>query len=335
MPTAYQVDKTVEGLNEIRSINGQEYLTITQAEGRKLMQRIPKPSSKGIDRVLAKGKDETLYESDSSNSPDFILIEAKNYKKSQTLKTVTGSLGQFLRALFENTKLQCTTLPFYQALAAEFIGTMLLTLVVCSLGIRLENQTPIPDLVGALGGGLTVATIVWIFNSISGGNVNPAISIALMATGKLNILRGVCYIFCQLAGSISGAGLLKVLIPRDVHDQIGLTLLAPGVTLLTGFGVEFIITFVLALTVFACIDSNRKDLGGSYPLAIGFSVIVGASFGGQFTGASMNPARSFGPAVVQGVWTHHWIYWFAPIIGCLTAALFYKVIFKIKKNTSD
>ena len=70
-----------------------------------------------------------------------------------------------------------------------------------------------------------------------------------------------------------------MLIPRDVHDQIGLTLLAPGVTLLTGFGVEFIITFVLALTVFACIDSNRKDLGGSYPLAIGFSVIVGASFG--------------------------------------------------------
>lgn len=73
--------------------------------------------------------------------------------------------------------------------------------------------------------------------------------------------------------------MLKVLIPRSVHSQIGLTLIAPRISLLTAFGVEFIVTFVLAFTVFACVDSKRKDLGGSYPLAIGFSVIVGALFG--------------------------------------------------------
>lgn len=80
---------------------------------------------------------------------------------------------------------------YYQALAAEFLGVFILTFVVCGLGIHLENTPKIPSLVGALGGGLTLATMVWVTSGISGGNLNPAISIALMLTGELSFIKGI------------------------------------------------------------------------------------------------------------------------------------------------
>jgi len=77
---------------------------------------------------------------------------------------------------------------------AEFIGTFLLTLFVCGIGIKLDQNSMVPGLVGALGGGLTVSTMIWVTNSMSGGNINPAITLTLVLSNELNILRGVCYI---------------------------------------------------------------------------------------------------------------------------------------------
>ena len=131
--------------------------------------------------------------------------------------------------------------------------------------------------------------------------------------------------------------------------QIGLTLLNPRISPLQGILVEVLITFVLIITIFACVDAHRKDLGGSFPLTIGFAVTVGALMGvsasttivfllvlyflyfrfvakGQFTGGSMNPARSFGPAFVSGNMTDHYIYWLGPCTGAVLAALTYKLL---------
>ena len=89
----------------------------------------------------------------------------------------------------------------------------------------------------------------------------------------------MAYIVFQLLGAISGAASLGALLPANIRKDVGLTLINDNISLLTAFGVEFIITFVLTLTVYACIDKTRKDLGGSIPLTIGTAVTIGALFG--------------------------------------------------------
>ncbi len=122
-------------------------------------------------------------------------------------------------------------LSFYQAVFAEFIGTFFLTLLVCGIGVKLEDNSVMPGLIGALGGGLTVSTMIWVTNSMSGGNINPAITLTLVLSNELNILRGVCYIVSQLLGSIVGFATLLAVLPSDLKglDQVGLTLVNPKV----------------------------------------------------------------------------------------------------------
>lgn len=272
-PTVYEVDKTVRSFQELRQINGQNYVTITASEGRKLMQRIPEPHTGPIQRVLAKGHDE---QQEKDDHPDFILIESKDYARKRK-STFNGS--KFFLVLIEMSKLQLQSLSFYQAIFAEFIGVYILTLVVCGLGITFDTSKPTPSINGALGGGLTLATMIWCTNCISGGNLNPAISIVLIITRDLDPLRGIFYVIFQLLGAIAGAATLVGLVPASVRAGLGVTQINDNVSLFKAFGVELIITFLLAFCVFACLDKNRKDLGGSFPLAIGLSVTAGALFG--------------------------------------------------------
>ena len=273
-PAVLEVDKTIRSFQELRNINGQNYVTITASEGRKLMQRIPEPKSSSIDRVLAKGQS-TTFEKDEN--PDFILIEAKDYARKRKTSTVKGS--DFFQVLIETSKLQMKSLVFYQAIFAEFIGVYILTLVVCGLGLSFNKEETTPSINGALGGGLTLATMIWCTNCISGGNLNPAISIVLMLTSDLDVMRGIFYIIFQLLGAVAGAATLTALVPEYARNQLGVTLVNENVGLFKAFGIECIITFLLAFTVFACLDKNSKDLGGSFPLAIGLSVSCGALFG--------------------------------------------------------
>jgi glycerol uptake facilitator-like aquaporin len=278
-PTVLEVDKTVRSFRELRNINGQNYVTITASEGRKLMQRLPDAAPANIERVLAKGQDEAI---EKDENPDFILIESKDYARKRKQNNIKGS--DFFLVLIETSKLQFQSLSFYQAIFAEFIGVYILTLIVCGLGLSFDkNDAPTPSINGALGGGLTLATMIWCTNCISGGNLNPAISIVLMFTNDLDMMRGIFYIIFQLLGAMSGAATLTALVPAYSRPQLGLTLVNDDVTLFKAYGVECIITFLLAFTVFACLDNkNRKDLGGSFPLAIGLSVTAGALFGVSF-----------------------------------------------------
>lgn len=274
-PKVYEVDKTIRSFQELRTINGQNYITITAAEGRKLMQRIPEPTSSSIERVLAKGQDEAVQEEEK---PDFILIESKDYARKRK-DSVKGVGSEFFLVLIETSKLQLTSLAFYQAILAEFIGVYILTLVVCGLGLSFNKDESVPSINGALGGGLTLATMIWCTNCISGGNLNPAISIVLVLTNDLDLMRGIFYVIFQLLGALSGAATLNYLVPSALRPGLGVTLVNDKVSLLKGFGIEVIITFLLAFCVFACLDKKRKDLGGSFPLAIGLSVTAGALFG--------------------------------------------------------
>lgn len=206
-----------------------------------------------------------------------------------------------VNALGEN---EVKNIKIVQSLLAEMLGTMFLVLVGCGSCYDAKG-----DFVRiALAFGVTVATIAQSIGHVSGCHINPAVTVGLFVGGKIGLVKGVLYIVVQCIGSLIGAGLLKAFIPGDLQGTTGLT----GINVGQGIGIELFITFVLVLCVYA---------PGTTPLAIGLSISTCHLFAIPFTGSSMNPARSFGPAVVANVWANHWVYWVGPILGGIAAAL--------------
>jgi len=211
---------------------------------------------------------------------------------------------------------------------AELLGTFYL----CFAGIAaiLSNTSVVGGNSGLLGialaHGLALSIAVSNFGGISGAHVNPAVTCGLLATGTIRAGMAVSYIVSQLAGATLAAALCGRIFPEAavIEAQLGIPLPAPWATTGTILAVEFILTFLLVTTVFAtAVDERGKavKIGG---FAIGLTVAFDILAGGPITGASMNPARSFGPALVFWNWSWHHLYWIAPIAGGLVAALLYK-----------
>ncbi|KAE8749348.1 hypothetical protein FOCC_FOCC003862 [Frankliniella occidentalis] len=195
----------------------------------------------------------------------------------------------------------------YRALAAECLGTLLLNffgVISCVKTSPLKN-----DLVEvSLTFGLVVFAVVQVFGHVSGAHVNPAVTVGMLATGKTPVIRGILYIIAQ-----------------SVLGNTKLT--AKGITTAQGFGVEFLLGFVLVLVVFAVCDPNRPECKYAAPLAIGLTVALGHLATIDYTGSSMNPARSLGSAVLTSDFEHHWVYWLGPCAGGMAAGLLYTFVF--------
>ncbi|XP_038952510.1 aquaporin-4 isoform X7 [Rattus norvegicus] len=201
------------------------------------------------------------------------------------------------------------TQAFWKAVTAEFLA--MLIFVLLSVGSTInwggsENPLPVDMVLISLCFGLSIATMVQCFGHISGGHINPAVTVAMVCTRKISIAKSVFYITAQCLGAIIGAGILYLVTPPSVVGGLGVTTVHGNLTAGHGLLVELIITFQLVFTIFASCDSKRTDVTGSVALAIGFSVAIGHLFAINYTGASMNPARSFGPAVIMGNWENHW-----------------------------
>jgi MIP family channel proteins len=210
------------------------------------------------------------------------------------------------------------------ACAAELIGTMFLNLVGC--GSALNHGGDFVRI--ALCFGVTVATMAQSIGHISGCHINPAVTAGLLIGRKIGLIKAILYIVSQCIGAVIGTGLLLVFYPSTVTDQspgyLGVTDLANTKTTATdgtveieylinmgqGIGIEFFITFVLILVVFgsAADEHAAAATKGSAPLAIGLSITTCHLFAIPLTGSSMNPARSFGSAVIAGHWNNHLVY---------------------------
>ncbi|MFQ5520811.1 MAG: MIP family channel protein [Candidatus Methylomirabilia bacterium] len=218
-----------------------------------------------------------------------------------------------------------------RATVAEFIATLLFVFlgpatVVVTGGLMNEDLTSARLLVIALGHGLAIALLVAATANISGGHINPAVTLGALLTRKITAVKAGMYIVAQLVGAILGALLLKGVIPAAAEGNLGAHGLGSGITAGAGLVTEIILTFALVFVVFAT-AMDPKGLGHLAPLAIGLTIVVDHLVGVPITGASMNPARSFGPALVAGAWANHWIYWVGPIVGGGLAALVYQFIF--------
>merc|ERR1712150_444718 len=182
--------------------------------------------------------------------------------------------------------------------------------------------------------GVTVATMAQSIGHVSGCHINPAITAGLMVGAKIGLIKGLLYIVAQCIGAVIGAALLKAFMPGGVVP--GVTGLGPSTSAGQGIGIELFITFVLVLVVYAAAadEDNAGSVKGSAPLAIGLSISTCHLFAIPLTGSSMNPARSFGPALVANNWANHWVYWVGPILGGISAALTYVFAFSWERSVT-
>jgi MIP family channel proteins len=216
------------------------------------------------------------------------------------------------------------------ACLAELLGTFTLTFVGAgAIIINSPGGGGDGGLVAiALAHGLALSVAIYATGHISGGHINPAVTLALFATKKIDGAKAVAYIIAQMAGATIAALLLKSLFPpaavaaAKLGATLGATASATPPDTWTTLFVEAILTFFLVTTVFgAAVDSRGPK--NVYGFAIGLTVCLDILAAGPLTGASMNPARSFGPALVGGYWDMHHVYWLGPILGGCVAALLY------------
>jgi aquaporin TIP len=223
----------------------------------------------------------------------------------------------------------------WRAVLAEFIATLLFIFIGCGAVVGVVNvlgRSPADDagaLVAiALAHGLAIAVLVAGTAKLSGGHINPAVTFAAVITGRMKVGPGVLYVAAQLAGAVVGALLLDAVLVSGAEGDLGAHALNDNALSSTvgGLIVEIILTFVLVFTVFA-VAMDPRGPSNLAPIAIGLAVLIDHFVGVPLTGASMNPARSFGPALVANAWDDHWVYWIGPLAGGALAGLIYYFVY--------
>ncbi|CAN1353511.1 Aquaporin TIP1-2 [Linum perenne] len=219
---------------------------------------------------------------------------------------------------------------------AEFFSTLIFVFAGEGSGMAFAKltagaaNTPSGLVAAAIAHAFALFVAVSVGANISGGHVNPAVTFGAFVGGNITLLRGIVYWIAQLLGSTVACLLLKF----ATGGLVSLTAETAAFSLSEGVGVwnavvlEIVMTFGLVYTVYAtAVDPKKGSLGTIAPLAIGFIVGANILVGGAFSGASMNPAVSFGPALVSWSWGNHWVYWVGPLIGGGIAGLVYELIF--------
>jgi len=213
----------------------------------------------------------------------------------------------------------------FRAYTAEFVGTFALIFVGVGAIAGASIGKDQPGLVAiALAHGLTIAVMASATVAISGGHLNPAVTLGALSAGKISLLNAAGYWVAQLAGAVAAAFLIQAVVPGAALHAVNLGTPAPG----SGIGggqallMEAVLTFFLMFVVYGtAIDGRAPKLAG---LFVGLTVTLDILIGGPITGAAMNPARWFGPAVAGGGLGNFWIYLIGPAAGAVAAALLWR-----------
>ena len=212
---------------------------------------------------------------------------------------------------------------------AELIGTGALIFVGAG-SIIMHQHTGGVGLVGiALAHGLTIGVMVSAVGHISGGHLNPAVTAGFLVTGRMKVRDAAWYVGAQLTGGVIGALILKQCFPAAAiaATQLGTPMLGQGISVSAGIAIELVLTFLLVFTVFATAVDPQGAFKSIAGYGIGTIVTIDILAAGPLTGASMNPARTFGPALVAHAWLNHAVYWIGPVAGGMLAGLLYDNLF--------
>ena len=210
-------------------------------------------------------------------------------------------------------------------LIAEFVGVFMLVFIGAGAIIVNGYRDGVVGLGGiAAAHGLALALAVTATMGISGGHINPAVTIGLWSVGRIDARKAGLYVVAQLLGAVVAALLLKELFPAVAGriQALGALKLAPDTTFIEATLIEAVLTFFLALAVMGtAVDPAAPKVGG---FGIGVALWMGVLAGGPLTGAALNPARAFGPALVANFWVGQLAYWIGPIVGAVLAIQLYE-----------
>lgn len=217
------------------------------------------------------------------------------------------------------------TAKLWRKMLAEGLGTFLLLFVgtgaiISSLFIH--SPTGIGLLMSALAHGLALGIAVTAALYISGGHINPAVTIGMLVARRINVMDAIAYIMAQIAGAAIAILLLMAMLPAalGVSSMWGLPAVASSITIVQGILIEAAITFFLVFSVFMTAANPKvgSKIGG---LGVGLTLTILVLFAGPFTGAAANPAVFMGPAIATGNFTSWYVYWIGPVLGAIIAAL--------------
>ena len=241
------------------------------------------------------------------------------------------SLARYV-AMDEVRGLNNVVMIFAEGLAT-FAFVFLATGIVVASAIPLGGDMDAARLVAiALGFGVSIAVLVAAFGPISGGHINPAVTFAMMVTGNMGLAKGLVYVVLQSGGAVLASLLLRLIVPDSLEFGLGANGISDdlrdlGFTELAGLGLEILLTFFFVWVIFAVAIDRRGPWFGIAPLAIGLTLMVVHLLGVPFTGTSVNPARSLGPALATGDWNAHWIFWVGPLAGAALAGILYEMVY--------
>lgn len=220
----------------------------------------------------------------------------------------------------------------FKKYVAEFIGTLVLVLFACGTAAVVgcaTNDANVAYLLTALAFGLVIVAMAYSIGNISGCHINPAVSLAVLINGGMGVKEFIGYVIAQFAGATAGAGILGYL--AGWNCGFGANGLFDG-DIVKSLVIEIILTFVFVLAVLGA--TSKIENGKVAGIVIGLSLTLVHIFGIHFTGTSVNPARSFGPALFAGgaALSNLWVFIVAPLAGGALAALVWKYLNKTKAN---
>lgn len=215
---------------------------------------------------------------------------------------------------------------------AEFIGTFVLVLIACGVATVLGCKTDSPDVayaLTALAFGLVIVAMAYSIGNVSGCHINPAVSLGVLINGGMSIGEFIVYIIAQFAGATAGAAVLGALVGFD--SSLGANSLFKG-DVVKSLIVECILTFIFVLVILSV--TSKKKFEKCAGLIIGFTLTLVHIFGIYFTGTSVNPARSFGPAIFKGgeALSSLWVFIVGPLVGAALAAVIFRFLIKAKEE---
>jgi MIP family channel proteins len=219
----------------------------------------------------------------------------------------------------------------WRSILGELLASMLY--VFASIGLAITTNTFIISndfhstlLIVSLGDGLAFMAMVFTFQKLSGGLINPAVTWAALITRRVGILRGIAYMLAQIGGGLLGALLISAATPDAYHGRLGSHFWDSNLSNFDGFLLITTLTGIIVFIVFAT-QFDPHNIGKLAAIPIGFGVAVVNLVGFVFVGPPINPARTLASAVVYGTYDHLWVYWAAPAVGSTIAALLYVVLF--------
>jgi MIP family channel proteins len=219
--------------------------------------------------------------------------------------------------------------------AAEATGTFFLVLIgpgAAMVDAATKGSLGVSGI--ALAFAFVIIAMVYAIGHLSGAHINPAVTVGFWSSGRFPARDVVPYVVAQCVGAIAASGLLRAVLGPVGHMGATLPALTPPISVSAAFGLEWLMSFALMFVIMAVATDDRVAPGFA-PIAVGLTVGFCALMGGPLTGASMNPARSLGPAVIGGEWRAHWLYWIAPITGMIAAGRVYDLLRPASKPSEN